>query len=248
MISTQRNESLNNELKGYISVKYDMLTFFEHFDRLVGDKRYEEVMLEFTATQSTHVPKVELKILRQAVEVYTPPVFRWFENQVLQTLDCDIFCCGDDGVEKVYKIRAHGKHLEHTVRFSPLETKVRCSCKKFEFAGILCSHALKVLDINNVKSVPQECILKRWTIDATTLHINTSYNIHDDPKIKLSNRYSELSRIFNRIAVRAALSEETFSISTKVAEKLVKDIEKFLKIRPDPNIESSSRPQGLYFA
>lgn len=42
--TTQRNESLNNQLKGYISVKYDMLTFFEHFDRLVGDKRNEEVI------------------------------------------------------------------------------------------------------------------------------------------------------------------------------------------------------------
>jgi zinc finger SWIM domain-containing protein 3 len=28
MVSTQRNESLNNELKGYISVKFDILTFF----------------------------------------------------------------------------------------------------------------------------------------------------------------------------------------------------------------------------
>ena len=42
--TTQRNESLNNQLKGYISVKYGMLTFFEHFDRLVGDKRNEEVI------------------------------------------------------------------------------------------------------------------------------------------------------------------------------------------------------------
>lgn len=79
MSSTQRNESLNNEIKGYISVKYDMLTFFEHFDRLLRDKRYEEVTSDFKATQST-----------------------------------------------------------------PLELKVRCSCKKFEFAGILCSHALKI--------------------------------------------------------------------------------------------------------
>jgi zinc finger SWIM domain-containing protein 3 len=41
-----------------------------------------------------------------------------------------------------------------------LESSVKCSCKKFEFAGILCSHALKVLDINNIKSVPQMYILK----------------------------------------------------------------------------------------
>ena len=27
MVSTQRSESMNNELKGYISVKYDILNF-----------------------------------------------------------------------------------------------------------------------------------------------------------------------------------------------------------------------------
>jgi zinc finger SWIM domain-containing protein 3 len=59
MSSTQRNESLNNEVKDYISVKYDMLTFFEHFDRLVGDKRYEEVTSDFRATQGTPMPKTE---------------------------------------------------------------------------------------------------------------------------------------------------------------------------------------------
>ncbi|KAF2918049.1 hypothetical protein DAI22_08g028966 [Oryza sativa Japonica Group] len=160
MSTTQRNESFNNELKGYISVKYDMLTFFEHFDRLLGDKRYEEVKCDFRATQSTPRPKAELRILRDVVEVYTPAVYKIFEEEVMQTLNCDIFYCGDVDEQKVYKIKSHGKHHEHVVKFSPLESSVKCSCKKFEFAGILCSHALKVLDINNIKSVPQMYILK----------------------------------------------------------------------------------------
>jgi len=60
MVSTQRSESMNNELKGYISVKYNILTFFEHFDRLVADKRYEEVRCDFKATQSTPSLKSDL--------------------------------------------------------------------------------------------------------------------------------------------------------------------------------------------
>jgi zinc finger SWIM domain-containing protein 3 len=187
MSTTQRNESFNNELKGYISVKYDMLTFFEHFDRLLGDKRYEEVKCDFRATQSTPRPKAELRILRDVVEVYTPAVYKIFEEEVMQTLNCDIFYCGDVDEQKVYKIKSHGKHHEHVVKFSPLESSVKCSCKKFEFAGILCSHALKVLDINNIISVPQMYILKRWTIDAKVLHISGSGNTHDDNRIKLSD-------------------------------------------------------------
>jgi zinc finger SWIM domain-containing protein 3 len=151
---TQRNEILNNEVKGYISVKYDMLTFFEHFDRLVQDKRYEEVTLDFRATQSTPTLNTDLMILRQASKLYTPAVYKLFENQVLQTLNCDFFCCGDDGSEKTYRVKVHGNHHGHFVKFSPSKSRVSCSCKKFEFAGILCWHALKILDINNIKSVP----------------------------------------------------------------------------------------------
>ena len=36
MSSTQRNESLNNEMKGYISVKYDMLTFLSTLADCLG--------------------------------------------------------------------------------------------------------------------------------------------------------------------------------------------------------------------
>jgi zinc finger SWIM domain-containing protein 3 len=184
-------------VKDYINVKYDMLTFFEHFNRLVRDKRYEEVTSDFRATQGTPVPKAELTILKQPAKVYTPVVFRLFEAQVLQTLNCDLFCCGDDGAEKVCKVKVHGKHHEHTVKFSPSESRVTCSCKKFEFAGILCCHALKILDINNMKSVHEEYILRRWTIDAKVVHVTSNLGMHEDPKVQLSNRYNTLSRIFN---------------------------------------------------
>jgi zinc finger SWIM domain-containing protein 3 len=121
---------------------------------------------------------------------------------VLQTLNCDFFCCGDDGSEKTYKVKVHGNHHGHFVKFSPSESRVSCSYKKFECAGILCCHALKILDINNIKSVPDEYILKRWTIDAKVLHITSNHSIHEDPKIQLSNHYSTLSRIFNQIVER----------------------------------------------
>jgi zinc finger SWIM domain-containing protein 3 len=244
MVLTQRNESLNNELKGYISVKHDMLTFFGHFDRLVGDKRYEEVTCDFRATQSTPKPKAAVEMLKKVTTMYTPAIFKLFEEQVLQTLNCELFYCGDDGAEKVYKTRVYGKNHEHTVRFSSLESTVLCSCKKFEFAGILCSHALKILDVNNIKSVPEKYILKRWTVDAKVLHISSMCNIHEDPKVNISNRYSTLCRIFNRIAVRASQFDEAYSTCTKNAENLAEEIEKMLKIRSESDLNNSSIPHG----
>lgn len=95
MSSTQRSESMNNELKRYISSKYDVLTFFGHFERLVADKRFEEVRYDFKAIQSTPKLKAEGYILRQASTTYTPPIFKMFQEQVLRTLNYDTFLCDD---------------------------------------------------------------------------------------------------------------------------------------------------------
>jgi zinc finger SWIM domain-containing protein 3 len=69
---------MNSESKGYISVKYDILTFFEHFDRSVADKRHEEVKCDFKATQSTPKLESDLRILRHATNICTPAVFFFF--------------------------------------------------------------------------------------------------------------------------------------------------------------------------
>lgn len=140
IVSTQRSESMNNELKGYISVKYNILTFFEHFDRLVADKRYEEVKCDFKATQSTPKLKSDLRILSHAAKIYTLALFKVFQEQVMQTLNCDLFYCGDIDDEKVYKIKVYGRKTEHGLKFSTSGSQVKCNCKKFNFVGILCCH------------------------------------------------------------------------------------------------------------
>ena len=246
MVSTQRSESMNNELKGYISVKYDILTFFEHFERLVADKRNEEVKCDFKATQSTPKLKSELRILRHAARIYTPTIFKVFQEQVMQTLNCDLFYCGESNAEKEYKVKVYGRRNEHVVKFSALEVEVKCSCKKYEFVGILCCHALKILDINNIKKIPEHYILNRWTIDAKVVHIKSNSETHEDPKTKLSKRRQELCRMYIHLANRAVESDETYLMAVNNAQKLAEDVEKSLKIRPDSDVGTSSHPEGSH--
>uniref|UniRef100_A0ACD5XZQ0 Uncharacterized protein n=1 Tax=Avena sativa TaxID=4498 RepID=A0ACD5XZQ0_AVESA len=247
MSTTQRSESMNNELKRYISVKYDMLTFFYHFERLVADKRFEEVRCDFKATQSTPKLKTEASyMLRQAVTTYTPTIFKMFQEQVLRTLNYDTFLSGGSNeTEKVYKVKFHGTQRDHVVRFFLTEEKVSCSCKKFEFAGILCSHCLKVLDINNIKHIPQEYILKRWIIDAKVLDITSKRSQHEDQKVRMSNRYRDLCKMFMKIAARAAESDESYEKAAHCGEHLAQEVEKCLKIRADPELGNSCTTKGL---
>ena len=238
MSTTQRSESMNNELKRYISIKYDMLTFFEHFERLVSDKRCEEVKYDFKATQTTPKLKAESSyMLTQAAATYTQAIFKMVQDQVLRTLNYDTMLCDESDTKvKIYVVKFHGTQREHVVRFTPKEEKVSRSCKKFEFARILCSHCLKVLDINNIKHIPGEYILKRWTIDAKVLDITSKCNPHDNLKARMSNRYKELCRIFVKIAARAAELEESYYKDAKCVEQLAQYVVKCLKIIADPDL------------
>ncbi|XP_062119244.1 protein FAR1-RELATED SEQUENCE 7-like [Humulus lupulus] len=128
MTTTQRSESMNNVLKHYVSYQHSMLRFFQHFERLVDDRRYEESKADFKTTQLNH---------------------------------------------------------------DSSNDTVTCSCKKFEFAGILCSHILKVFSSRNIGKIPSQYILKRWTKYAKTGTITFRYeNTHlDDPKTCMARRY-----------------------------------------------------------
>ncbi|KAM3205303.1 hypothetical protein P3L10_028713 [Capsicum annuum] len=75
----------------------------------------------------------------------------------------EIFC--------TYNISTYGSVKEHAIIVKRPVTQVSCSCKIFEFMGILCRYALKILDILNVKdTIPAYYILKRWTKDVTNMH------------------------------------------------------------------------------
>jgi zinc finger SWIM domain-containing protein 3 len=105
---------------------------------------------------------------------------------------------------------------------------------------------LKILDINNIKKIPEEYILNRWTVDAKVLQIKSKFETHDDPRINLSRHRKELCRIYLKLAARAAESDETYLIAASNPEKLAEDVEKILVKRPDQDLGSSSHPPGLH--
>jgi hypothetical protein len=81
---------------------------------------------------------------------------------------------------------------------NPMEQTARCRCGQFETIGILCSHALKILDMMNIKLLPKHYILKRWTREARSGSVQDSYGrtVVENPKLEALHCYNFLSQIF----------------------------------------------------
>ncbi len=106
-----------------------------------------------------------------------------------------------------------------------------CSCKKFEFVGILCAHALKVLSFHNIKHVFDQYILKRWTKDSKKGMIHSFIPPKtNDLKIDVAARYKVLLKSYAHLAARAALSEDTFNLAILDRQRTLKEVEVKLEI------------------
>ena len=80
------------------------------------------------------------------------------------------------------------------VSFNRVSTSITSSCRKFETFGILCSHALKVFEFNDVKVIPEKYILRRWTREARCGDIVQDFRGKEgegDPKLSMKVRKTQ---------------------------------------------------------
>ncbi|XP_020587576.1 protein FAR1-RELATED SEQUENCE 5-like [Phalaenopsis equestris] len=241
LCSAQRTDTMIKELKNSFNADNDILAFFQRLERLVQGRRYEELKADIAASQSMPKLKFNLEILKHAARIYTPVIFKMFQDEVLQTWNCDMHFFGENGFISTHKLKTHGKIQEHTVIFDSSNVSVECSCKNFEFIGILCTHALKVLDFKNIRTIPDSYLLKRWMKDAKMMGVAGPCAPCLDPKIELRRRYKELCRLFIQVAAKAAETEETYAIAVGQVSKLLQEVEKRLRRRykPDPEGENT---------
>ncbi|XP_060959219.1 protein FAR1-RELATED SEQUENCE 5-like [Cannabis sativa] len=231
MTTTQRSESMNNVLKKYVSYQHTMLRFLEHFERLIDDRRYEELKADFRVSQRNLAPSLPIEILNHAANVYTPAVLRMFEVEFSKAYSCAMELITELGVMREYKLTPNGKSFHHTVKYDSSINTTLCSCKKFEFAGILCSHILKVFSFHNIVKIPSQYILKRWTKHAKMGVTSSTFEIKqgDDPKTCLALRYQDLSRSYTHIVTRASVIEKAYKLARDGFKRISDDVDACLE-------------------
>ena len=237
MSTTQRSESMNSVIKEYISYKNNLFEFFENFERLLMDRRYKELQADYINSQSVP-PLCTVEILRDASTLYTHTIFEMFQAQVWKAHDGRIEISGENGTISEFKVLSQGKTYYRTVTYDSINDSVSCSCKKFEFVGILCSHALKVLNFKAIVKIPRQYVLKRWTKAAKKqIKVNFQDMSKVDPKEVVTYRYRELAQLCKHF-IRAADSSQAYEIAKQGIQKLVEEIDtsfEALEIQKSPD-------------
>ncbi|KAG2595711.1 hypothetical protein PVAP13_5KG097309, partial [Panicum virgatum] len=169
-------------------------------------------------------------MLIQSSNLYTPIIFEAFQGEYERSLvacstaldgnNCYLVAIGS--LEENFTFEK-----EYKVFGDPLEQTSTCSCGLFCRIGILRGHALKVLDMMNIKSLPSQYILKRWTRRARsgTVQDNHGRNIIENPRLNEMLCYKYMTRKFLNLALRAASRPESTLLVNNALDSLSKEVE-----------------------
>ncbi|KAL4638866.1 hypothetical protein ACB092_03G177800 [Castanea dentata] len=166
MKTTQLSESFNADLKDCLRTDLNIVEFFTHFERVVNQKWDKELEAKYNSRHK--FPRLKLKsspMLNQVATVYTPTLFDLFQTEVKEVMALSIL---ERNVSQThsYVVRVFNQYGKYEVIWNPLDETLSCSYRKFESFGILCRHSLKVLDVLDIKLIPNRYIMKRWIRDA----------------------------------------------------------------------------------
>ncbi|KAK2429529.1 protein FAR1-RELATED SEQUENCE [Trifolium repens] len=231
--STQLSESFNGRLRLYMKSTYNVLEFFRHFERLIEDMRYKEIESNYEMSQKMPSLNMNIMLLKTARDVYTPTIFSLVRGEYEKSCNLLLNNCTKNLQLYEYEVSFFGDMRQHKVTFNSEDQSVDCSCRLFQFIGILCCHALRVLNHLNIIVIPQKYILKRWTKQARSGCVLDSKGqiIKEDPKLVVSNRLKDLCRTAVGISSKAAESGEASAFLARILMEADIEVDKILSKR-----------------
>nr|XP_048327343.1 protein FAR1-RELATED SEQUENCE 5-like [Ziziphus jujuba var. spinosa] len=218
MNAAQRSGSVNSLFDGYVNARTTLQDFAEQYEKALNDRYEKESKEEFETFYTKPVLKTPLPVEKQAAEIYTRKMFSIFQDEVFESLVLAVKLSGEEGgtIKKYEVARFDEEHKVYFVDFNITEQIATCSCKMFEFEGILCRHVLAVFKATNVFILPQHYILKRWTRnakDVAMLHILPSVEMQGKSPKGKNLQYSILYQEAIKCAEEGLASDHIFKVA-----------------------------------
>ncbi|KAL3328380.1 hypothetical protein AABB24_035827 [Solanum stoloniferum] len=161
-----------------------------------------------------------------------------FQSEWERSLLISVYDSYNEGELCTYNVSTLESVKENVVTVKRSITQVSCSYKLFEYLGILCRHALKILDTLNIKyRIPIQYILKRWTKDVTNINeMDAILEEKDiDPKVEVTARYRHLCHTFVQISSETSEFKEGYELVVNGANEMIAKLKDIKKRKESPD-------------
>ena len=96
---------------------------------------------------------------KQVQEVYTTAKFKKFQAELTGKMYCHVLNLNNYGALSEYEV-SEDFLIRDTIEEKGEECEIKCVCLLFELRGILCHHAIAVLILEGIYSMPTKYITR----------------------------------------------------------------------------------------
>ncbi|RYR20985.1 hypothetical protein Ahy_B03g066212 [Arachis hypogaea] len=228
--TTSLCELLHAKLGGFVESRYRILDFVTNFQRCVDFLRNKEEELDFRSFYGTPMLQTQFpEIERSAATLYTWELFYRF--YIADRQDYENGCC--------YVIQKY-RRPESTweVLHQPQNGTFQCNCRRMESYGIPCVHIIVVLVGNDISSLLETLVLKRWCKNAKN-HVTSVRQVTKtgDAASRYRSRLGAFLDQCKHFAKLACLRDEDYKVfSEKMArDAIMLEVKNGLRVAPDVN-------------
>ncbi|XP_018446586.2 protein FAR1-RELATED SEQUENCE 4 isoform X1 [Raphanus sativus] len=203
-----RSESVNSVFDRYVQGETSVKEFLEGYGVMLEDRYEEEAKADFDAWHEAPELKSPSPFEKQVLLVYTHVVFRKFQLEVLGAAACHLTKESEEGT--TYSVKDFEDDQKYMVEWDESKSDIYCSCRCFEYKGYLCRHAIVVLQMSGVFTIPINYVLQRWTNAARNRH-----QISGNLELVQSNirRFNDLCRRAIILGEEGSLSQESYDVA-----------------------------------
>lgn len=226
MTAIGQSKSINAFIQRFLSAQTRLAHFVEQVAVAVDFKDQAGEQQTMQQNLQNICLKTGAPMESHAASILTPHAFSKLQEQLVLAAHYASFQM-EDGFLVRHHTKADGGRKVYWV---PREGIISCSCHHFEFSGILCRHALRVLSTGNCFQIPDRYIPARWrriSMPSAKL-LQSSPNEH-------AERIQLLQNIVSTLVTESAKSRERLDIATEQVSILLS------RIREEPVSLQSTR-------
>lgn len=209
-----QSKSINAFIQRFLSAQTRLAHFVEQVAVAVDfkDQAGEQ------QTMQQNIQNISLKtgapMESHAASVLTPYAFSKLQEQLVMAAHYASY-----QMEDGFLVRHHTK-LEggRKVYWVPREGIISCSCHQFEFSGILCRHALRVLSTGNCFQIPERYLPLRWR---RSMPLNRHLQA---PRTDHADRIQLLQSMVSTLVTESAKSKDRLDLATEQISVLLSRI------------------------
>ncbi|VVA95480.1 unnamed protein product [Arabis nemorensis] len=213
-----RSESANSLFDRYVQAETSLKDFLEKYGLMLEDRYEEEAKADFDAWHEAPEVKSPSPFEKQMLNVYTHEIFRKFQLEVLGAAACHLTKESEEGT--TYSVKDFEDDQKYLVDWNESNSDIYCSCRSFEYRGYLCRHAIVVLQMSGVFTIPINYVLQRWTNAARNRH-----QISGNLEIVQSNihRFNDFCRRAIILGEEGSLSQESYDVAMFAMKEAFKE-------------------------